>query len=388
MNNIKLLQKNIWIKRIAILTFSAITILSSAASCNFLGGTENNDILYGVLKQDPSLQEGVYGKINLTVDKDTKNADGLSDKQSIKILQNSDNDIYILTKNDGVYHTTDGGREWQEKSLNKEFSYTDIDVVTNNKDIYYISGQNSSGNGEIYKTTDGGSNYTNIYSDIENKSYIKHIAISKTNANEIYAVLENNSIIKSADAGTSWSKNHQFNDDIVQFGVWNNNTIFALLEDDGIATSRNQGKTWNIAEMQKSKSTIGETQTGGGLNLFEGAKNFGEYQKIIKSDTTNDWLLIADSQLWHTKSIDTPFVKIPLPIGDEKANITTATVDPKTGTKHILLSIENKLYESKNSGISWSYNSSLSKNIGSITDILMDKYNNNTTYLVLGANKN
>lgn len=64
--------------------------------------------------------------------------------------------------------------------------------------------------GEIYKSTDGGDNWTNVSLDLVlpfNQNAIRSIAIHPTNANKIYFAIQN-FIYQSTNGGTTWSLLH------------------------------------------------------------------------------------------------------------------------------------------------------------------------------------
>lgn len=118
----------------------------------------------------------------------------------MKINPNDDNNIFAATS-DGFYITTDAAETWT-KTIS--FEFVDIELCPNNPNIIY----GSTRGGNIYKTTDGGINWTQFFST--GASARAELAVTNDNAAVVYvlASADDNgfkAIYKSSDYGDNFS---------------------------------------------------------------------------------------------------------------------------------------------------------------------------------------
>ncbi len=130
-------------------------------------------------------------------------------------------DVFKATPNRGIYKTTDGGTNWS-KSLFVNDSTGSIDLIMDpsNPEVLYAAmwqawrqpwGMSSGGvHSAIYKTTDGGANWTNLTSTARGLPTGMvgkiGIAVSPANPRRVWALIEHDSggIYRSDDAGATW----------------------------------------------------------------------------------------------------------------------------------------------------------------------------------------
>lgn len=131
-------------------------------------------------------------------------------------------DPFKATPNRGIYKTTDGGANWS-KSLFVNDSTGSIDLIMDpsNPEVLYAAmwqawrspwGMSSGGvHSAIYKTTDGGANWTNLTTTARGlpKGMLGKIglAVSPANPRRVWALIEHDSggIYRSDDAGETWA---------------------------------------------------------------------------------------------------------------------------------------------------------------------------------------
>ena len=148
-----------------------------------------------------------YGEIGISYDGGNNWSDIAPDSEGewvtpYQIDQNSPNRIVIGYE--VVYESLDYGNSWQAISDGFNNSST-IDVIClapSSQDIIYIAEEN-----DIFKTVDGGENWTNISSDLPNKA-VTYIAVHPTNPNMVWATFSGYSnqqkVFFSQNGGNSW----------------------------------------------------------------------------------------------------------------------------------------------------------------------------------------
>lgn len=113
--------------------------------------------------------------------------------------------LYTPNKERGIFKTTDGGKTWKNVLfINENTGIIDISVSPTNPNILYASSWernrkawNFDGDGKnsaIYKSTDGGSNWTKITSEgngFPTGNGIGRIGLAAFNNNVVYALLDN-----------------------------------------------------------------------------------------------------------------------------------------------------------------------------------------------------
>ncbi|NJS41040.1 hypothetical protein HC766_01455 [Candidatus Gracilibacteria bacterium] len=395
-------------QRIATLTLTSFAILTTAASCTLPGldfGSRNDGQILGVLKRDPSISSA-FGKINsVKLLDNTSNPQGLTTVPTLKIEQISSDEFYLLTRTKGLFYTDSGGKQWSRKYIfpvtpnnqqtqtqliqNDSLIGTELKIDSNNPKVLFYAGiQNDIG--KIYRSVNGGKNFDEVYSAVDTNTSIISIAIDPNNNANVFGLLNQGTLIRSQDSGQSWSKMRDFNDQAIQLGFVPefDNLFYILLRSKGLWLSPDEGETWSEQKLTRTKSTIGETQ-GSRLNFSnksQDVERFSKFESIvpIKADKDN-WLIIADKQLWLGESLNQPFNKLVFPLPDERFDFAGLAADPQKGKSRILASIDNQLFETKNQGQSWSTSTQpgLANDIGNISSITLDKNNSEIIYLTI-----
>jgi photosystem II stability/assembly factor-like uncharacterized protein len=432
MNNLlSKLTTNLMVNRILILAFTTLTILGSAVSCSLPGfnnGAANQPTkILGILKQDPNfvLKDGTkrdgFGTINaVKLLNGQIQTDGLSQVSGIQMIQTGKNGFYLLTSNKGLFksYTTReiNGQKldndilvWERKYIfpvaanasesdlntalvkNNEFIPTSMSTSAAKPETIYVTGKVGAF-GRVFKSADSGNTFKEVYSEVEKGVSVVASAVDPANSESVYAILDGGTLIRSQDGGNTWQKLINFEDKIVQFGFVPefDNQFYVLLASKGLQISKNLGDTWaNIPLLHSKPKISGDNQSKDNVlsgNLFDNTK-FSQFQKIIPvTSAKNSWLIIGDSQIWYSDSLEKPFGKLLLPLKSDKYTINDVQPDPVKGVDRLIVSINDKIFETNNRGQSWSANDriSLSSPIGSIRQVIIDKTDAAATFLMLG----
>jgi hypothetical protein len=399
---------------------TSLAILTQASGCTIPFFNFNNrrtEIVYGILKKDPSIREEGYVRANAVKSGDQVNQTALSNISGIKLVRYDQDNLFFLTKEKGLFKSTDAGVIWERKYLfpvgsskenetdrnneinsqitrNDQFSVTDLTVSNRNRDLIYVSGIDNDKIGKIFKSTDSGQSFKVAYSEVMKDVAVRLVTTNPANTSTVLAVLEGGAIVRSNDQGNNWQKIQTFRQTPAQLFYMPemNNSLIAVFANDGIKISNDDGNSWQDVNSQKTNSKIGESQNKDQLinNPLDKSLSFGNFTKlqsvVNQQDGSLNWLLIADKQLWlSNENIAGPYNKLPLPLQNEQNNILDVTYDSKRGANRILVSVDNKLIESTDRGQSWNVNDKIltSFSIGDIKQIVLDNENPEIAYLVL-----
>jgi photosystem II stability/assembly factor-like uncharacterized protein len=151
---------------------------------------------------------------------------------------NSSGEIFIATAGNGPFKSTDNGNSWVSIKGDLSLLYTsDIDF-TSNGDLYLTIIQ------QLYKSTNGGTNWTNITTMFNGLGFQ---SIYADNNNNVWATTSNSGIIKSTDGGSTWDNytsglTSTLINSLVADAAGN---LYAAIEGKGLYSSTDNGNTWN-----------------------------------------------------------------------------------------------------------------------------------------------
>lgn len=175
-------------------------------------------------------------------------------------------DLFKPSDDRGVYRSKDGGKTWEKVLFaNSNAGAVDLILDPNNPRIIYAStwrirrtpySLESGGEGSaMWKSTDGGDNWTNISSNPglpKGLWGIVGVTVSPVNSNRVFAIIENDKggVYRSDDGGKTWQ---YLNDERkLRQRAWYYSKIYADTEDEDIVyimnvqyhRSKDGGKTY------------------------------------------------------------------------------------------------------------------------------------------------
>jgi hypothetical protein len=217
------------VTRVFILAFTSLTILGSAASCGIpglnIGNSNATPKILGVLKQDPNfvLKDGTkrdgFGTINAVKLLDGQiQTDGLAQIPGLQLVQTGKNNFYLLSSNRGLfksYTTREINNQkldtdvlvWERKYVfpisqnstaeevtslvakNNSFVASSMAVNPAKPEIVYLTGKVGTF-GKIFKSTDSGNTFSEVYSEVESGVTVVASAIDPANSQSVYALME------------------------------------------------------------------------------------------------------------------------------------------------------------------------------------------------------
>ena len=174
---------------------------------------------------------------------------------------------------DGVYQSTDGGRNWQKRGLDLTRHIAGISVHPKNADLVYVAAQGAlhgpSEDRGGYRSADGGKNWKKVLY-VDANTGCADLSMDPVNPRILYAAMwdhrrlpwqmrsggKGSGLYKSTDGGETWSRLEKgLPKELGKMGVSvcrsNPNRVYAVIESDtqaekgGVFRSEDGGKSWN-----------------------------------------------------------------------------------------------------------------------------------------------
>lgn len=329
------------IKKLAYLSFCfCMALVFSACSLGGSSTTSTSSTSTAAVKQVGSfLRSSDGGKSwenKVTIDA-TKNI-GSTNILSMAIDSFDADAIYIGTEKDGLFATRDGGEKW-EKLV---FPLTKIYGLAIDKNNIYASGVLNK-RAKIFKSSDRGQNWTEVYTEPSSNSVISSLEISQKDPRVLYGGTSDGMIFKSTDGGQSWKNLTKasgpvtsisfdaVNDDVVYFGV-SGGALFRTLDGGG-----------KIEEVQK-KNVITISK--------KSAFNFNTYSIEVDPKASGTLYAGTDAGIFKGTDFGDKWEEINILESSKKFPVRVIAVNPQNSNE-ILYSNSGVIYKSVDNGASW-----------------------------------
>ncbi|HLP12427.1 MAG TPA: T9SS type A sorting domain-containing protein [Flavobacteriales bacterium] len=228
---------------------------------------------------------------------------------SVKVHPANSNIIYAGTAFGGVFKTTDGGNNWTamfDDEAHLPIGNIELDPADPNRVWVGTGDKNISGTcylgGGIYLSTDAGATWTN--KGLTNTYVISEIIVDPSNSNTIYAATmgnpfnadNNRGLYKSTDGGTTWTNKLFINDStgVVDLIMDPNdeNTLYA--------TSFTRMRRQYVSTYHSDQCKVYKTTDGGNTwNVLGGGLPTGDVGRIgitiSATNSNNLYAIVADA---------------------------------------------------------------------------------------------
>lgn len=290
----------------------------------------------------------------LTIDKNNPNI--------IWVGSGENNNQRSVSYGDGIYKSEDGGKSFKNVGLAKSEHIGMIAIDPTNSDVVYVAAYgplwSAGGDRGIYKTTDGGKTWKNIFSVSENTGF-NEIHIDPKHPNVLYATAHQrrrhewtyisggpeSAIYKSTDAGATWNKltsGLPANDmGRISLAIPEKNTdiIYAIIEANegkGLYKSEDRGASWS---KQSDWATAG---------------NY--YQEIMADPQDENKIYSMDTYAMVSTNGGKSFS----PLGEKSKHVDNHAIYIfPNDTKHMLIGCDGGLYETFDGAKTWNYKANL-----------------------------
>ncbi|MBI5323724.1 MAG: PKD domain-containing protein [Ignavibacteriae bacterium] len=303
----------------------------------------------------------------------------------VTIDPNDENWIFIGVSSEGVYYSSDAGDNWEIRSSGFETGIGRVSVQlapSSPETLYSLT--DIGGVGTIYKTTNSGSSWSLIYKGQESFFngqgwYDNYISVHPSNANIVLA--GGIDIWRTSDGGSAWTNvtsgytggSVHVDQHVASFNPLNPNIVYAG-NDGGIYISSNSGYSWSeinnnlqvtqfyslAVDYSKVNRNFGGTQDNGTLgNLtpdnWSGIIGGDGFRVIVDYDNPN--IFYGESQYGSIRRVNlanmsSKSIESGVFSGDEGPWDSPFIMDPINN--YILYHGRHALYASYDNGDSWS----------------------------------
>ncbi len=203
--------------------------------------------------------------------------------------QNDTKALYWLSRGRGLLYSYDSGETWKDSvsPLNTGFVYGIAIHPQDNCTLFATNGR------QIFKTTDCNRSWKEVYREGVTSRSIKMLAINPFPPYQLYAMSESGVLLKSLDAGISWSIERQFKTTVLRLAFDKNKEglLYVVTKDSGLLRSRDGGETW-VSLKNKQKAFTGALQFRRlylNPNQAEHIYWVSKYGVIVSKNGGEDW---------------------------------------------------------------------------------------------------
>ncbi len=240
--------------------------------------------------------------------------------------------LYAGTKENGMFYSYDGGESWYSPKNVASGYVGSVAVDPKNKCVIYAALGN-----QVMKSVDCNRTFKRVYNEATPQTFVTAIAVSPFNASIVYAGTSRGSLIKSVDAGNSWSIQGKVSGsvhDIVPDSR-NSSLVYVAVTGKGIWKSTNGGE-----QFQDITASLRPAQVTDVRRL------------VLDQATPNALLLAAKQKLLRSVDGGVTWAVLPI-ISREGVEISALAVNPKN-SKEIYYGTGSTFYRSIDGGQNWS----------------------------------
>jgi len=279
---------------------------------------------------------------------------------TVVVAPNDANVVYVAAQGNpfidspdrGVFRSTDGGQSWKKVLfLNEKLGAAALAMDPGNPKVLYasmwygrrkpwtiISGAPASEGSGIYKSTDGGDNWTKLGGGLPDQLFGRsNVVVSAANPQRVYALIEakpGSGLWRSEDAGATWTQVNSTAGIITRpfyydtLGVDPNNADVVFVGDENWFKSTDGGKTFRTQSTPhgdnhdvwinpKNSLDMIQSNDGGAAVSLDGGKT---WSSELNQPTAEIYQVAVDNQypyrVYGAQQDDDTVILPSLPLGD------------------------------------------------------------------------
>ncbi len=259
----------------------------------------------------------------------------------------------------GLFYSYDAGESWQAAAGLGAVRVLSVAVNPADKCTIYVATGN-----RLMRTTDCSRSWENVYFDPRPETRVNSVMVDRFNPTNIFAATSQGDLLKSADAGASWSPIHRFENEVRQVlaSAADSRVLYVGTRNKGVWKSTDGGSIW--------------TDLSPGMGDYAGALD----NVILSEDVARGNSLVAASNYGLLRTTDggTTWKPIVLLTPPGSTVIYSLAVSPKD-SNFIAYGTLNTLYRSVDSGNKWT--TSKLPTTRAATTLLIDPTNDSTLFM-------
>jgi photosystem II stability/assembly factor-like uncharacterized protein len=312
------------------IAFAASILLLSGCS---LGSSSTDG---GVLRSDDG------GKtFTQKVKIDEKTSIGSVDVLSLAVNPQNGNEIYIGTKSNGIFKTTDAGDSWQVIKVSPGAvtkAYV-IAIDPANSSIVYVAAI-VDGRGKILKSSDAGAIWKEVYTEPSSGSFVLALTIDSAGSGKIFGGTTEGQIIFSDNNGDSWQNLHKAQGGVFKIAIdsINSDLAYFAVSQGGLLRTRDGGKNFE---------NLGEK------NTFSVQQQFGSPVAITADPDETNWIYAGTTTgLFRSKNGGDDWESLKVLSSPQENAIRGIAINPQNSDE-IIYGASQAFYKSVDGGQSW-----------------------------------
>ncbi len=241
--------------------------------------------------------------------------------------------VYLGTAANGLFYSTDAAESWFQVPTLAVGRVSAIAVDTKDKCNVYAS----SGN-KIFKTSDCTRTWQNVYVDTRADQSVTAMEVDSYNPSILYAGLSGGDMLKSTDAGASWSVIKRFENEIKKILVnfYDTRILYVGTAKKGVWKTTDGGANW--------------TDLSEKLEQFDDAFDF---KNLALDFSKRDNLILASRYgLLRTTDGGSSWQAIELLTPPGSVDIYSLALNPDNGSE-IYYGTSSTLYKTNDGGVKW-----------------------------------
>jgi photosystem II stability/assembly factor-like uncharacterized protein len=272
--------------------------------------------------------------------------DDTSNIASVEVLsmvinpQNSQN-IFLGTRDHGIFVTEDGGEHWKKLNYLAKKVYGLTMDAQNPKRIFATGEWQNQG--RIYRSEDAGVTWKEIYTEPSGGTVMLSLAESSVNPSTLYAGTSNGVVVKTTDGGETWSNValetglNQGMISAIVFDVSQSETVYFVARNRGLFMTRDGGRT--VTDLREATR-----ETVGGATVL-----------ALTPDPVRSGTVYAgtDKGLFRGTDFGQTWTEVSIIESSKQFPIRSVAVNPRNSGE-IMYNAAVTLYKSTDGGAHWS----------------------------------
>lgn len=293
----------------------------------------------------------------------------IMDVLSIAVSPVDPNVVLFGTRSNGIIKTEDGGESLETTNFTSPKVYG-LEFSPSDQNVIYASAV-LQGRGKIFKSTDFGKNWDEVYTSAANDPLVISLEIDINNPEVLFATTSDNQLIKTVDGGLTWKNLFIAPNPILKTAVSKGDSSSVYFITNGNEVYRSKAGGENPEDISKQ--------------VFTEIKGINQINTLVADPYNPGWVYVGGSMgILRSKNFGDTWENIVILNDPKKFPVKTIAINP-ANSREIIYSASQAVYKSTDDGIHWATSQLVSSQL-----INVMKYSStdpNIIYLGLSSSK-